>query len=337
MFRESSMDILVINRNFTVDSTVNGPLLSSIITLIMVTAFFTNFFVIAITFCNKSKSWKYPSTIFLTSLLLGDLILVVVVMPFSVITGAYGEWIFGQSAEEKYRVCQFVAFMLWYSALIITTTLTLISLDRFLFIVKPLFYRRHIYMKPQIAVTVVIIDWIVCAILNTTPLYGLGLFHFAGSGFCIPGWEGQLGYVIFTVLIFAILIGCIVVTSLWTCCSTHNYFTRAEKRNINEMEENIYKTKKMKVIGIFGALLLMSVICFAPSFIVATLTSFLSMPSIVYTTVTVCGYFITVGNPLVQVLFRQDLKATLERLYSTKCGLNNHVSTSTDHTTDTAV
>ena len=331
------MDILVINRNFTVDSTVNGPLLSSFIALIMVIAFFANFFVIAITFCNKSKSWKHPSTIFLTSLLLGDLVLVVFVMPFSVITGAYGEWIFGQSAEEKYRVCQFAAFMLWYSALLITSTLALISLDRFLFIVKPLFYRRHIYMKPQIAVTIVIIDWIVCAIVNTTPLYGLGLFRFAGSGFCIPVWEGQLGYVIFTVLIFAILIGCIVVTSLWTCCSTHNYFTRAEKRNINEMEENVYKTQKMKVIGIFGALLLMSVICFAPSFIVATLTSILSMPYIVYTTVTVCGCLTTVGNPLVQVLFRQDLKATLERLYSTKCGLNNHESTSTDHTTDTAV
>ena len=329
------MDILVINTNFTVDSTVNGPLLSSFSALIMVIAFFTNFFVIAITFCNKSKSWKHPSTIFLTSLLLGDLVLVVFVMPFSVITGAYGEWIFGQSAEEKYRVCQFAAFMLWYSALLITTTLTLISLDRFLFIVKPLFYRRHIYMKPQIAVTVVIIDWIVCAILNTTPLYGLGLFYFAGSGFCIPGWEEQLGYVIFTMLIFAILVGCIVVTSLWTCCSTHNYFRRAEKRNIiNEMEENIYKTKKKQVIGIFGALLLMTMICFAPMFIMGFLSLFLITPSVVYTIVTVNGYVITVSNPLVQVLFRQDLKATLERLYSTKCGLNNHASTSTDHNDD---
>ena len=93
-------------------------------------------------------------------------------MPFGVISTAYGEWIFGQSVEEKY---QFAAFIFWYGA----------SLDRFLFIVKPLFYRRH--MKPQIAVTVVIIVWIVCAILNSTPLYGLSRFEFTEShGFCLP-------------------------------------------------------------------------------------------------------------------------------------------------------
>ena len=43
------------------------------------------------------------STIYLTSLLLADLVLVTV-MPFGVISTAYGEWIFGQSVEEKYQV-----------------------------------------------------------------------------------------------------------------------------------------------------------------------------------------------------------------------------------------
>ena len=173
------MDILQNNDNFTLSTAINGPLLSAAIALIMVTAFVANLFVICITFCF-TKSWKQPSTIYLTSLLLADLVLVTV-MPFGVISTAYGEWIFGQSVEEKYSVCQFAAFMYWYSGLLITVTLTVISLDRFLFIVKPLFYRRHIYMKPQIAVTVVIIVWIVCAILNSTPLYGLGRFQFSKS------------------------------------------------------------------------------------------------------------------------------------------------------------
>ena len=318
------MDIFEINKNFTLSSTINGPLLSSVIALIMVTAIVANLFVICITFCY-TKSWKQPSTIFLTSLLLADLVLVTV-MPFGVISTAYGEWIFGQSVEEMYKVCQFAAYMFWYSALLITVTLTVISLDRFLFIVKPLFYRRHIYMKPQIAVTVVIIVWIVCAILNTTPLYGLGIFHFSEShGFCTPGWEEQLGYMIYMLLIFGILLSCIVVTSIWTCCSTHRYLAaRAERKSrsnvFTDEKENIYTAQKKKVIGIFGALLLMSAICFAPAFIVAFLATFLSMPSEVYAAVIVCSLFITVGNPVVQVLFRQDIKTAMSKLYlATKC------------------
>ena len=315
------MDILEINQNFTLDTVINGPVLSSAITLTMVTAFFANLFVICITFCY-SKSMKQPSTIFLTSLLLGDFVLVVVVMPFHVISSAYGEWIFGQSVEEKYRVCQFVAFMFWYSGLLITATLTVISLDRFLFIVKPLFYRRHIYMKPQLAVAVVIIVWIVCAILNTTPLYGLGVFHFAESGFCLPDWKKSY-YSLYMLLVIGILLSCIVVTSIWTCCSTHKYLAaRAERRsrsNVFNKEENIYTAQKMKIIGIFGALLLMSAICFAPAFVAVALGIFLSIPAELRAVATVCALLVTVGNPLVQVLFREDIKTALKRLYSTTC------------------
>ena len=252
----------------------------------------------------------------------------------------YGEWIFGQSVEQKYHICQFAAFMFWYSALLITVTLTVISLDRFLFIVKPLFYRRHIYMKPQIAVAVVIIVWIVCAILNTTPLYGLGVFRFGEShGFCIPGWDEQIGYVVYILLVFGILLSCIVVTSIWTCCSTHSYWSHAERRSrsrsrpnfYDESGINIYTARKRRVIGIFGALLLMNAICFVPSFILAAFSTFLYIPSEVYAAVTVSGLFVvTVGNPVVQVLFRQDIKSALKKI---RC-LRNSVSELHNHSTN---
>ena len=313
-----NMDILEINSNFTLNTDINGPLLSAAIALIMVTAFVANLFVICITFCF-TKSWKQPSTIFLTNLLLADFVLVTV-MPFGVISTAYSEWIFGQSVEQKYQVCQFAAFMFWYSSLLITVTLTVISLDRFLSIVKPLFYRRHIYMKPQIAVTVVIIVWIVCArsILNTTPLYGFGRFQFIEShGFCLPetGME-QLSYSIFMPLIFVILLCCMIVTSIWTCCSTHGYFRRASERSSNQMEvENIYSSKKRQVIGIFGALLLMNAITFLPFFIAASISLFISPPPKIDAIAMVCACFSTAGSPLVQVLFRQDIKTSLNKLY----------------------
>ena len=95
---------MVDNYNFTLSEDINGPVLSAFYALIMVTGFVANLFVIIVTFCHP-KSLKQPSTIFLTSLLLADLVLVVFVMPFSVISTASGEWIFGKSIEQKYGVC----------------------------------------------------------------------------------------------------------------------------------------------------------------------------------------------------------------------------------------
>ena len=327
------MDILENNDNFTLSTAINGRLLSAAIALIMVTAFVANLFVICITFCF-TKSWKQPSTIYLTNLLLADLVLVTV-MPFGVISTAYGEWIFGQSVEQKYQVCQFAAFMFWYSGLLITVTLTVISLDRFLFIVKPLFYRRHIYMKPQIAVTVVIIVWIVCAILNSTPLYGLGRFQFSVScGFCIPT---QFYYFIYALLIFGILYSCIVVMTIWTCCSTYNYFKRAERRsgtNVFNSEENIYTSKKRKVIGIFGVLVLTNAIDFLPSLGGLIVSPFVYIPDEVNAIMFVCVLLATVGNPLVQVLFREDIKVVLKNLYSTLAGKCSHYKAANELNTD---
>ena len=317
------MDILQNNGNFTLSTAINGPLLSAVIALIMVTAFVANLFVICITFCY-TKSWKQPSTIYLTSLLLADLVLVTV-MPFGVISNAYGEWIFGQSVEEKYGVCQFAAYMLWYSGLLMTVTLSAISLDRFLFIVKPLFYRRYIYMKPQIAVTVVIIIWIVCAILNSTPLYGLGRFQFrVSNGFCMPMWQPQSYYFIYVLLIFSILYSCTVLMTIWTCCSTYNYFKRAAERrsgtNVFNSEENIYTSKKREVIGIFGVLVLTNAISFLPSLGALIAARFVYIPDEVYALIIVCVLLATIGNPLVQVLFREDIKVVFKNLYSTLVG-----------------
>ena len=186
-------------------------------------------------------------------------------------------------------------------------------------------------MKPHTAIIIVIIVWITCAVLNTTPFYGLGKFYYANyHGNCTPKWTGQLGYVIYTLIIVTVLIGVIIITSIWTCCSMRNYFTRREERNIVRQEDNVYVSKKQQVVGIFGMLLLMTAICFVPVLIVAALATGLEMPPQVYAALVVCALFITVSNPLVQSFFRQDVKLTIAHM------IKPHTGTVT-HTTNTQV
>ena len=296
------MDLLKENQNFTLSDDINGPTLAVFIALEMVVGFFTNMYVILITFWHP-KSWKQSSTIFLTSLLLADLAVAIIAMPFGVISTASGEWIFGTTVYEKYGICQFTAYMLSYGVLLVTMTLAVISFDRFLFIVKPFAHKK--YMKPYTAVIIVVIVWISCAVLNTTPLYGLGKFVYGRShGNCIPRWEGEIGYDVFMLLIFALMVSCIVITSIWTCCFTHKFLKRTEQNH----EDTNYISKRHKVIGIFSMLLLMSIVCFGPSFVIGSLSIFLNLPPQLYAIAVVCVLFIIVANPLIQSFFRQDVK-----------------------------
>ena len=136
--------------------------------------------------------------------------------------------------------------MYWYSVLIVTATLTILSFDRFLSIVKPFVHKQ--YMKPQTAMIIVVITWITSAILNTNPLYGFGKFIFGREhGTCVPIWTKETLYLVFTVIVFLILIGIIIFTSIWTCCFTRRYLQRRHSH-----KNNIYISNNRRVIGIFG-------------------------------------------------------------------------------------
>ena len=312
------MDILEANGNFTLNEDINGPVLSTFIALEMVTGFVANLFVIIVTFCHP-KSLKQPSTIFLTSLLLADLVVVVFVMSFNVIATASGGWIFGQSVEEKYGVCQFVGFMFWYATNLVLTTLAIVSFDRCLSIVKPFIHKQ--YMKPHTAVIIIVITWIICAMLSTAPLYGFGRFVYSkNQGTCVPEWTAF--YLIVSVLICVTMMGIIVVTSIWTCCFTRRFLQQNQTDN-----NNIYVSKNRRVIGIFGSLLLACALCFGPG----KLTTFIYIFYIYIPYLSIfsafCFYFITIANPLVQSFFRPDIRDTVKYMFS-KC--SSHTLSTSD-------
>ena len=112
-------------------------------------------------------------------------------------------------------------------------------------------------MKPHTAVIIVVIAWITLAILNTTPLYGFVYSPYQGS--CVTG---ETWYLVF-IVIFLILIGIIVITSIWTCCFTRSFLQR-----------NQAQSKNGRVIGIFGSLLLVYMHVCRPIYLVLVLDYF---------------------------------------------------------------
>ena len=300
------------NNNFTLSEDINGPLLAAVIGIEMLAGLITNSFVIILTLCYL-KDWKQPSNIFLTNMLLNNLVIILLVMPFSIITAASGEWIFGSTVNQKESVCQFAAFMRLYSYLSALESLVLVSFDRFFFIVKALQYDK--YMTVNKAVIIVAVSWILAVVLSTLPLLGFGTYEFSNSfGTCVTGWEGQTGYSILFFLIYLILVGSIIVTTIWTLCFTRKYLRDKATGPIPTQGSNIYASQQRRIVGLFGMLILVHLLCYTPALIVVIISLFTAIPSEVYAAIFILYLILTSLIPLIQSFFRRDIKEAISKI-----------------------
>ena len=83
--------------------------------------------------------------------------------------------------EEKRGTCYFSVYIYWYTVLVISVTVAAISVDRFLFIVKPHLHNR--FMRPWIALTLTIVIWILAAPLTIVQFYGFN-HQYSASLYC---------------------------------------------------------------------------------------------------------------------------------------------------------
>ena len=284
--------------NFTLNDDISGPSVAAVFTVEMILALIANGVVLSITLYQR-KSLKQPSTIFFTSLILAHLVLNVLYLPF-IIALAAGEWIFGSTDEEKRGTCTFAAFTFWYLSLVLVMTVVAISFDRFLFIVKPHLHKR--FMRPWVALTLTIAIWILSAILSSVHVFGFHLY----TDTCIPSPAG-IGFGVYITLLSVTIPGIIFVTSLWTFCFTRRFF----KAQSVIAGESVYASKKKRLFGIFGSMLLIYGICFVPGVLYFLLSLFIDVPLWFNIVTTICFLFITVASPIIQSYFRPEIKSVL--------------------------
>ena len=297
---------------YTFTGSANTSVLAAVFVFEFIAGFTANTVVIAITVFKGS--WKKQGTIFFTSLILANLLLVILYIPFLIIGLAAREWVFGNTVAEKLATCSFVGFALWYSFLVISLTLAAISFDRFLFIVKPYLHKR--FMRPCVALTLTIAIWILAAVLSSTPFFGFGVYAYGGLyGSCVPLWI-EAGFAIYTVIISLLILAVIVVTSVWVFCFTRIFIkVHPEVEEPVEPDTVVYISKKKRLFGIYGSMLLTHTICFAPTIISSIISSFIEIPGEVFFLNVITFFLITVASPLTQSYFRKDVKEVVVLCY----------------------
>ena len=256
---------------------------AAVLSVEMILALIANGIVLLITITQR-KSWKQSSTIFFTSLILANLLMALLCMPFLIILYAAGELIFGSTDAETQGTYLFLIFFYFYTVLVVVMTLAAISVDRFLFIVKPHLHKR--FMRPWVALTLTIIIWILAV-----PLSIVEFFETSNS----------------SILLLVTIVGITLVTSVWTFCFTCRFINNQSVT----AGESAYASRKKRLFGIFGSMLIVYIICFFPIIIYFILDMFIEVPEEYGLVATVCFVFITIANPIVQAYFRPEIKSVL--------------------------
>ena len=347
--------------DYVIYDDLNGPSLAVAVGLEFLISLVINSGVLLATFTQPS-SLKKPATIFLSFLVGANLILTIFFMPFTVISAAMSEWIFGSTDPQKQVVCQAVGFMFALSVGLSTYTLALISVDRFLFIVKPLLYIR--FMNAKVALIIVACLYPLIILANVTPFFGFGSFEYSRStSSCLPLWLGNSDYVLYFSLASIIPYSTIIITSVWTFVYTRQFLQRRRESNKSsypfnneqeKMRDSAYNHKVCNLIGIFGSLLIAHLVSLSP-YITASIIGFIvgydNVPSPVYATALVLYLLNAITISLIQAYFRPELRKILIRIWYVMsfCGRQSeedggmkyntvpspHASTNTNETNDT--
>ena len=278
----------------------------------MIIALVINLFITIFTLCNP-KILKSPSIIFLTNFVVTNLFLVIAYMPSVVITGSAGEWILGYTPEQKNGTCQFMGFIYLYSYYIITFTLTLISIDRFLFIVKPHLHKR--FMKTWVAVIMILAASFVSFIPCTLNTVGIGSYEFEiFTAACLPQWPRNVAYLTSALMLLFSCVTIIIVTTLWTFCFTRNFLKRTKDRttatSTDRPGQNLYNCRIRRIIGMFSMILIATIITYAPLILIGILGLIIGFQKLQTSSgIIALTFFLsnTITNPLIQSYFRKDL------------------------------
>ena len=321
------MEILYDNYNFTLSPDVHGVLLSVAVGIEFVFSFIINLFLLIFTLCHPKKL-KEPSVMFLTNFVFANLLLIVVFMPSIIVTAATGEWVFGRTPEEKNGTCQLVGFVFYYSGFLTLLTLAVISVDRFLFIVEPFVHERFM-RKTWVALIILICVWILSCLINIPPYLGLGKYAFLPSiASCGLIWPGQRYYLIYFCILSSTVIMIILITTVWTFCFTRRLIYNIKQQhstNSEDKQNHLYVRRIKKLVGVFGMLLVGTILTFLPGILVATIEAIVGgnrQPTAIFTTVMVLFLLNSVLNPIIQSYFRRDVYDFLVHCYKvlrTKC------------------
>ena len=241
----------------------------------------------------KQRLYQQPTIILLFSLTLCDGLMLVTIFPLNILTGFAGEFIFGNSDYFRCRICKIGLIITWFSYMSLAIV-TLLSVDRFLFIYKAMHYQNVV---TPLKITVIVFSvCFLCFLLSILPLFGFGsIGFFRLLVTCLVDFTISSNYYL-GLLVLAALLPLLVLTvcNVWVALIVYKnikviykerktlygeHQKQAHSSNIRKMMRRKRHRKQLHLMRVFGGLLCANVFSWIPIVAVAIASLFVSLDS----------------------------------------------------------
>ena len=292
-----------------------------------------------------------PTYLLLFNLTLAELLMCLLVMPFTLMAGFSQEFLFGSSDVARCKVCQF-AVVFTVLGTFTLHILALISLDRFIFIRYPLKYHKLVTSR-RVAIILLVL-WVYNSVLSTFPLFGFGdmVFQRSIATCTIRFYSGTvLGknwyYIMVLAVLFIFPFSLMLVTNVWIICiglrHVHKLYAPTNLDQSDDDHEKKWKSKlkrdkllkQLQLVKVLVAIIVSSVVTWVPATIrgyLSAITGSERTSNWWNATTFVCILSIAVVHPIVQTSLVPELRRfhvmvlrkvlCLDCLWRWKCGGN---------------
>ena len=274
----------------------------------------------------QKKLYTQPNVMLLLSLTVTNLLLSLLVMPFNIYIGIRGEYVFGSSDQQRCAVCQ-TGLILIILPLTSLHTLALISVDRFIYLKRPMKYDTTV-TKWRVLVAIAIV-WVICTVIALPPLFGFGEINFSYEvATCVPIFTGQTqisqnhNYIFLLLSVSFIPLIILFVMYVWIVCIIRSSLVRKLKRSmtitIMNTESSVIAVTKvhgkgqLRMAWLFSAIFTANIITWLPMVGLAISSAVLdAAPTLVSTMVYLVYLSETVIHPVLMVCLIRDIKEAI--------------------------
>ena len=301
------------------------------------------------------RLYKDTTHILLLNLAISDLLVCLLVMPMVIVTGFAGGFAFGNSDYVRCQVCQTGTILLIALTLLSMYNVGFLSLDRFIFIVLPLHYRRYVTV-PRVAIALCM-TWIASTAVSLVPLLGFGearYVHYITGCTTTFGTAPDVYYIALLLILNLIPVIITVFTNLWIACLVRREINKIykarkslsgdqqlknQKLNMQRQIRKKNNKKQLALIQVFGAIVVANFIVWTPLVILVVLTQTVQageIPLGCYITAYFCIIVHSVLHPLIEGCLIPEIKVVFKRILGFSCcfktGTNSNETTEDDST-----
>lgn len=263
----------------------------------------------------KSPRLRTVTNYYIITLAISDVAMAIVAMSPVVGVAACGRDVVGVTAGW---IIGFIAYALVFGTL---QTTTLIAVNRFFCVVKPLIYRK--YFKPRNAIIMIIGVWLF-SFSNTAVIYLSGMAtskFFPGRLIHMPAFDDKTIELIFQLIscIFFIIIPLsMAIICYWKICAVvknHNaavsssFHVGPNGRSSSLSKEEVHITKSVL------ALVCGFVLCWIPCTSVLFLSTYINLPRHAEMIFTYTAYTSSVINPIIFNIFNKPFRSRLAKVF----------------------